>query len=256
MTPAVLLTAASTTQRYFEHNPEKDFQVQPSASVAIRWTGLAALLAGITFAAIQPIHPADTLSSVTTNAWVIIQSVKTVMSFLFLVGIVGLYARQIEKIGWPGHVGFAMLALCWALQMCFIFGNALVLPIVADTAPEFVISYVGTSSGVPGEMNIGALVPIYAVVAGLYMLGGLLFGIGTLRAGILPRWPAILLAVASALTPLAALLPHATQRFAAIPVGLALAWLGYALWSERRGTVLASTGSGQAIPALRHVAAK
>jgi hypothetical protein len=33
---------------------------------------------------------------------------------------------------------------------------------------------------------------------------------------------------------LAALLPHEIQRLAAIPVALALAWLGYALWSERR----------------------
>jgi hypothetical protein len=65
------------------------------------------------------------------------------------------------------------------------------------------------------------------------MLGGLLFGIATLRAGILPRWPAGLLAVAAALTPAAALLPHAIQRYAAIPVALALAWLGYTLWSEQ-----------------------
>jgi hypothetical protein len=36
------------------------------------------------------------------------------------------------------------------------------------------------------------------------------------------------------LTPAAALLPHAIQRYAAIPVGLAIAWLGYALWTERR----------------------
>ena len=43
----------------------------------------------------------------------------------------------------------------------------------------------------------------------------------------------ILLAVAAVLTPAAALLPHAIQRLAAIPVGIALAWLGYALWSER-----------------------
>ena len=30
-----------------------------------------------------------------------------------------------------------------------------------------------------------------------------------------------------------ALLPHAIQRLAAIPVALAIAWLGYALFSER-----------------------
>ena len=68
----------------------------------------------------------------------------------------------------------------------------------------------------------------------LYMLGGLLFGIATFRAGILPRWAAGLLAITAALTPVAALLPHAVQRLAAVPMGLALAWLGYALWSERR----------------------
>jgi membrane protein implicated in regulation of membrane protease activity len=60
------------------------------------------------------------------------------------------------------------------------------------------------------------------------------FGIATLRARVLPRWPAALLAVAALLTPAAALLPHAIQRLAAIPVALAIAWLGYALFSERR----------------------
>jgi hypothetical protein len=66
------------------------------------------------------------------------------------------------------------------------------------------------------------------------MLGGLLFGIATFRAGILPRWAAGLLAVAAAVTPAAALLPHAIQRFAGIPVGLAVAWMGFALVFERR----------------------
>jgi hypothetical protein len=67
----------------------------------------------------------------------------------------------------------------------------------------------------------------------LYLLGGLVFGIATLRARVLPRWPSGLLAIAAVLTPTAALLPHAIQRLAAIPVALAIAWLGYALWSER-----------------------
>jgi hypothetical protein len=54
------------------------------------------------------------------------------------------------------------------------------------------------------------------------------------RAPVLPRWPAGLLAVAATVPPADALLPHAIQRSAAIPVGLALAWLRYALFSERR----------------------
>jgi hypothetical protein len=66
------------------------------------------------------------------------------------------------------------------------------------------------------------------------MLGGLLFGVATLRAGVLSRPAAALLAVTATLTPLAASLPHATQRLAGMPMGLAVAWLGYGLWSEGR----------------------
>ena len=66
------------------------------------------------------------------------------------------------------------------------------------------------------------------------MLGGVVFGIATLRARVLPHRPAGLLALVALLTPVAALLPHATERLAAVPMGLAVAWLSYALWSERR----------------------
>jgi hypothetical protein len=66
------------------------------------------------------------------------------------------------------------------------------------------------------------------------MLGGLLFGIATLRAGILSRWAAGLLTAAPLVAPVAGLLPGELHRIAAVPMGIALAWLGYALWSERR----------------------
>lgn len=200
----------------------------------IRWAGLAAMVAGIIFAGIQPIHPPDFLQSVTTPAWAIITPLKTVMCLLFLLGIAGLYARQVEEAGWLGLAGYLLLSLCWALQTAFIFAEAFILPVLATAAPEFVKSYLGIVNGFPGQMNLGALVGAYTLVGILYMLGGLLFGIATLRAGILPRWPAVLLAVAAAVTPAAALLPHQIQRLAGMPVGIALAWLGYALWSERR----------------------
>lgn len=67
------------------------------------------------------------------------------------------------------------------------------------------------------------------------MLGGLVFGIATFRARILPRWAAGLLVLAAVVTPAAALLPHAIQRYAAVPFGLAIAWLGAALMTERTG---------------------
>jgi hypothetical protein len=57
------------------------------------------------------------------------------------------------------------------------------------------------------------------------------------------------------LTPAAALLPHAIQRLAAIPVALAIAWLGYALFSERRARV-SGPAPGTGSPQLRRTAAE
>src|SRR5215218_4702893 len=207
-----------------------------TASSLIRWAGLSAMAAGIIFAGIQPIHPPDVLSSVTTPRWAIITTLKPVMCLLFLIGITGLYARQVGRAGWLGLAGFLLLSFCWWLQSAYVFAETFILPQLTSAAPPFVVSFLGIASGNPGAMNIEPLPAIYSLGIGIpYMLGGLLFGIATLRAGILPRWPAGLLAVAATLTPLAALLPHDIQRLAAIPVGLTLAWLGYTLFSEWRG---------------------
>jgi hypothetical protein len=214
-----------------------------TSSNLMRLAGLSAVVAGAIFASIQPIHPADVVESVTTGAWAIITPLKTAMCLLFLIGITGLYARQVEKSGWLGLAGFLMLFVCWAMQTAFVFAEAFIMPPLAAAAPAFVDGYVGISYGHTGGVDFGALPTLFALVGITYMLGGLVFGIATLRAGVLPRLPAGLLSIAATLTPLAALLPHAQQRFAAVPVALAIAWLGYALWSERRAS------AAQAAPA-------
>jgi hypothetical protein len=233
----------------------KESKMKITASSLIRWTGLAAMVAGIIFAGIQPIHPPDVLSSVTTGAWTILTPLKTVMCLLFLLGIAGLYARQVKEAGWLGLAGFLLFSLSWALVTAFVFAEAFIMPLLATAAPTFVDGFLGIASGRASEVNLGTLPALFALVGVLYMLGGLLFGIATLRAGILSRWAAGLLAVGAAVTPAAALLPHEFQRLAAVPVGLALAWLGYALWSERREQA-SQPVPGKASPQLRPTAAE
>jgi hypothetical protein len=227
-----------------------------TSSNLIRFAGLALVPAGVVFAGIQPIHPPDVVESVTTSAWATITSLKFGMCILFLIGIAGLYARQAERAGLLGLVAFLAIGTSWTLQSAFVFVEAFVLPPLAATAPAFVDGALGISYGHTGNVDLGVLPTLYSVGVGVtYMLGGLLFGIATLRAGILPRLPAGLLAIAATLTPLAALLPHAQQRYAAVPVALALAWLGYALWSERRASVF-QAAPATAGPQLRPAAAK
>ncbi len=206
----------------------------PHTPTVIRWMGLAAMSAGVIFAGIQPIHPPDALAAVTTSAWAVITPLKTAMCVLFLLGLTGLYARQAHRVGWTGLTGFLLLSLSWLLQTAFVFAEAFIVPLLASGAPRFVEGYLGLASGHASEVNLGALPAVYALVGVSYMLGGLLFGIATFRAGVLPRWSAALLAITSPLTPLAALLPHDVQRYAAVPIGVAIAFLGHALWSEQR----------------------
>jgi hypothetical protein len=230
----------------------KEGKMKITASKVIRWSGLSAMVAGVIFAVIQPIHPPDVVSSVNTSAWAIITFFKTAMCLLLLLGITGLYARQVNKAGWLGLAGFLLFGLSWAIQTAFVFAEAFIMPPLATLAPKFVDGFLGAAAGRASEVSLGALPALYALlVGGLYMLGGLVFGIATLRARILSRWAAGLLAVTAVLTPLAALLPHAIQRLAAIPMGLALAWLGYSLWSERRAPAsepLPDTGSPRLSP--------
>ena len=213
----------------------KESKMKITTSKLIRWAGLPAMAAGIIFIAIQPIHPPDVLSSVTTSTWAIVTSFKTAMCLLGLLGITGIYARQAEKTGWLGLSGYLLFSLFFALTLPFAFAEAFILPLLATESPKFVESILGLASGATGGMNLGALAVLYNLGGFVgYIIGGLLFGIATLRARVLPRWAAVLLSFSAVLVLAGALLPHPLDRIMAVPMGLALIWLGYSLFSERR----------------------
>jgi hypothetical protein len=107
---------------------------------------------------------------------------------------------------------------------------------LATNAPKLAEGLLGVVNGVTSEINLGAL-PMVETIAGIagYALGGLLFAIAMIRARILPRWASVLLAVSIVLPFFTqSLVQHPYNRIFAVPVGLALAWLGFALFTERR----------------------
>ena len=231
-------TTISEGDKHMNTNPQsaiKESKMKITPSKLIRWSGLSAMVAGIIFVAIQPIHPPDVLSSVNTSAWAIITSFKTAMSLFALLGIAGIYARQAEKAGWLGLAGYLLFSLFFALTLPFAFAEAFILPLLATDAPKFVESILGLASGATGGINLGILAVLYKLGGFVgYIIGGLLFGIATLRARVLPRWAAVLLSFSAVLVLAGALLPHPLDRIMAVPMGLALIWLGYSLFSERR----------------------
>ena len=231
--------------------------MQITTPKVIRWAGLSAMAAGIIFAVIQPIHPPDVIASVTTNAFIIITSFKTAMCLFGLLGLTGLYARQVEKTGWLGLAGYLLLTVFYAIQMCIVFMEPLVLPLLVPVAPGFVESALGMASGAGGPMNLGALAVIYQAVSVLYLLGLILFGVAIFRAHILSRWAAILLVASGPLAVILKLFGHPIDRWAAVPMGIALAWLGLSLFTERREKVTVSEPlAGLGNPQLRPTGGK
>ncbi|KKK40007.1 hypothetical protein WQ57_01695 [Mesobacillus campisalis] len=199
----------------------------------IRWSGLAAMVAGFLFIAIQPIHPPENLSSVTSGEWALIHYLSLAMAILALVGITGIYAIQLNQAGWLGLVGFLMFSLFWIATIAFTFAEAFILPLLAADAPKFVEGYLGIFSGSSSGMDLRTLPTIVHLGGLLYILGGLLFGISTLRAGILPRWAAGVLAFGAVATLSSPLLPHPLDRILAVPMGIGLIWLGFSLFTRQ-----------------------
>ena len=221
----------------------------------IRWAGVSAMVAGMCFVVVGLFNPPNVLSSVTTTRWAITHSLATAMSVFGLLGMMGLYARQVEAAGWPGLAGYLLWSLWLVLALPLTFFQAFILPLLATKAPALAEGFLAIFSRSAGEMHFGVLADLWALSDILFLLGGLVFGIATLRAGILSRWAAGVFTIGIALAPPSALLPHELRPLVAVPIGLGLAWLGYALWSERRKQA-AEGVPGRASPQLGHTGAE
>ena len=212
----------------------KENKTNITASTLMRLAGPSAMLAGLCFIIIGMFHPVNLPASVTTATWVNIHIFATALGFFGLFGMAGLYVRQVEESGWLGLAGFLLFSAWMTLVTGFSFVDAFILPKLATGYPAFVAGLLGMFSSAPSPIDLGVLPTIWNLSGPMYILGPLLFGIATFRAGVLPRWAGALLVLGAVLVPVGALVPPEVQPKIMIPVGLAMAWLGYALFSERQ----------------------
>jgi hypothetical protein len=204
----------------------------------MRLAGVSAVLAGLCFIIIGLFHQENIPSSVTTTTWVNVHIAATALGFFGLFGMAGLYTRQVEESGWLGLAGFLLFTLWMTLVCGFSFVEAFILPKLATESPAFVESILGMFIGIPGTIGLGVLPTLWNISGLLIISGPLLFGIATFRARVLPRWAGGLLALGGVLVPIGGMVPPEYQpEFIMIPLGLALGWMGYALFAERRESV-------------------
>lgn len=199
-----------------------------------RWAGLSAAAAGLLFIGVQVNHPHLDAGFATTAEYTVRQSLKALMAGLALIGITGMYLRQVAQAGVLGLIGYLVFGAGYLIMFSVEIIGAAVLPTIARTTPGYVNDVFATVMGDPVTGDIGLMSVLNLASAVTFLGGGLLFGIALFRAGVLARWAAALLAAGSVATLFLPLLPQVNDRLFALPLGVALMGLGYSLWSGLR----------------------
>ena len=203
-------------------------------STLSRAAALAAVTAGLIFIGVQINHPPSDVANVTTTEWAVRSSLKLLMVALALVGITGMYLRQVKQIGVLGLIGYVVFSAGYLLIFATTLVPGYVLPSIADTDPGYVNDVLAAATGGTASGDIGLLGSVLQVQGIAYLAGGLVFGIALFRARVLARWAAVLLAVGGLVSALLSVMPDAFYRFLAFPNGIAMVALGYSLWRTTR----------------------
>ena len=207
-----------------------------SPSTLFRSSGVALLLGsllGLAWTAMSAlILPINNLDQYASLPFLLTSLVILFASMAIIAGLVGMYARQAISAGWLGFAGF-ILIFFGMLVVGVGFGliSATVIPWLTTHAPNLL------AGELPPLLNVFIIVAILMVVVGTIPLG-----VATMRAGILPRWAGLLLIISGiaglvVIAPLSALVRNILAGVSAVTFFLGLAWIGYALWSERERTV-------------------
>ena len=186
------------------------------------------LLAGVLHILGAFLHPVgEDLAAVNSPNWVLAHLLYWASVILLLFGLMGLSARQAEKAGRLGLVGFVLAFIGTAIVGVFLFNAATTMHLVAATAPDMFAQLTAPPA---------FALPLFGLTFGL---GFILFGVATMRAGVLPRWAGLLLLIGIVLSmaegsPVDRTLLHVIVTTGHVVLGLSLVWMGYALWSEKR----------------------
>lgn len=195
-----------------------------SSQNLMRWSGVALVLAAVLIVVPTLFHP-DALSpqAELNPAWGPVHIIVGVGFLFSLFGLVGLYARQAEKTGALGLIGFILAFIGNTLLVGLaLFVEGFIAPVVSSGHGTTPVLH-------PAGLLGGPAFTASAFTVFAFSLGFLLIGLAGLRAKILPRWPNLLLIVSAPLV----LFTHLVLLIGIlgwVVFGMAIGWLGYTLW--------------------------
>jgi len=199
-----------------------------SGSNVVRWAGLSTIVSGLLLAVGFLLHaPAEDAATMSSSMWALSHALVTLGALFLLLGIVGLYARQIQESGLLGLIGFVVIFASTASIFSITYFQSFIEPAEAANVPEFAEALIS------GQIPTPVLV-ILPLTFLLFPLGWILFGVGSFRANVLPRWAFIATAVGAILITLSEEMSPVLLPIGGVALGAGLVWMGSGLWSARR----------------------
>jgi uncharacterized membrane protein YgdD (TMEM256/DUF423 family) len=202
-----------------------------SSQTLIRLGSLALISAGVLAIGYALIAPDETAPGVFQHPNFVIGNVlNTVRWILMPFGLVALYLRQ-------GHQKRALNLTAFVLSFV-----AIVLTVGLDIDKTFILPYMaslnpGTTSMADFASNMPTSLQPYLVVLmtslALHLVGLILLGVAVVRSGVLPQWAGWLLIVGTVFSYGSLFGSNVAHTVGVVMVGIALAWLGAALWSRQ-----------------------
>ena len=170
-----------------------------------RWSGIVGIIAGVLNVIVEVLperigQPLDLLVN-TLGLWV----------------LAALYFRQRAASGVFGLIAYAVQSFGMALVIGFLFTQAFVLSGL-DAAQRAAV--------LAGPTGVATVISLAIVT-----VGAVLFGIATLRAGVFPKWAALLLMIGFIMAPIGAFAPHLVKSLGEVILSIGLIGLSYALVS-------------------------
>ncbi len=206
-----------------------------SSATLFRLSGLSLLLGGLLHLIYLFAHPHSSgLAYYADPATALSHLVGFASASLILLGLPGLYARQAERAGILGLVGTLLVFFGLAMvDVTHTVIDSAVTPALAaiPEAPPLLAK----GGPLEGAMQSGMQGTLVSAGGPMLLLGLILVGVSTVRAGFLPRWTGALPVVAALTVPLGFVVPSLEGVAFAMPY-VALGCLGLILTMSEGGT--------------------
>ncbi|MDC1287326.1 hypothetical protein N8198_05525 [Gammaproteobacteria bacterium] len=193
---------------------------------ATRLAGLINAVAGVCVGLAYVLHPHYATPGVVSSSfwfWVHVLFAISLLGGIF--GALGIFAHHSGKTSWSGLVGMALIVTSLTLIFGLNYWEALIIPVVAAQAPEFVEMH-----GAGEAMGMVAIV--FPLSGALFVLGYGLLCTDIIRAKSLPAGAAWLTICGVIIfgAGLSGFFPMLVVKVGAVLFALGLVWLGLSLW--------------------------